>query len=428
LSGEIEFLTTAVPVFLSIFIPGFLIALALLKKTKMPLPAIAAFGFILGLVFPPLLLFIYSLFGVLYSPQLVVINLVIVTAIGLLLCMKEGALDICLSFNYKRDAAWVLLLIIMLFAFWARVQSLGPIFYEFDPYYYDQMTQFILTSGSVPQNDSLAWYPYPDSHRNPPITNYLEAQWYAIHGYITNNQQFDKYLLSTIAAVYPPVVAALACFLIFILIAEAYGKKYGLISAGLIAVMPMIIEKLAAGESEEQPWGLFAAFFFYAAYALMISKKDRRFAILAGIATVAATLGSKQDVLVYLVMAGYVGVQSLVNYLKNKSNRELIELNTIVLGFSIVAYGLLSAYMRWEMPSDILSCGSALVFALGLELISQKAKNQEDRINYLAGYLALGVILLFITFIPSFPLQLGPAVYRICNRKKGKSEYHIEHI
>ncbi len=411
MSGEFEFLTSAIPIFLSIFIPGFLVALALLRKTKLPLPAIAAFGFILGLVFPPLLLFIYSLFGVLYTPQLVVINLFIVTAAGLLLCIREGTLNFGLSFEYKRDGAWVLLLLIMLFAFWVRIQSLSPIFYEFDPYYYDQMTQFILTKGAVPLTDSLAWYPYPDSHRNQPLVQYLEAQWYSIHGYLANSQQFDNYLLATIAGVYPPVVAALLCFLIFILISEAYGKKYGLISAALIAVMPMIIEKFAAGESEQQPWGVFAAFFFYAAFALAISRKDKRFAILAGIATLTATLGSKQDVLVYLVAAGYIGLQSLVNYLQKKSNLELIKTSAIVLAFTLFAYVLYSLYLGWEVPSDILSFSSALIFAGGLYFIDQRAKNQDERINYLAGYLLLGAAAFFITFIPSFPVPMGPRIW-----------------
>ncbi|NYZ78899.1 hypothetical protein H0N99_02010 [Candidatus Micrarchaeota archaeon] len=411
MSGEIEVLTTAVPVFLSIFIPGFLIALALLKKTKLPLPAIAAFGFILGLVFPPLLLFIYSLFGVLYSPQLAIINLVIVTAVGLLLCIREGALDICLSFNYRRDAAWVLLLVIMLFAFWVRIQSLGPIFYEFDPYYYDQIAQFVLTKGAVPLHDELAWFPHPDQHRNQPLITYLTAQWYTIHGYITGSQQFDNYILATISGAYPPLVAALLCFLIYILISEAYGRKYGLLSAALIAVIPMIVEKFAAGESEQQPWGIFAAFFFYAAYALAISRKDKRFAILAGIATMAATLGSKQDVLVYLVAAGYIGLQSLVNYLQKKSNVELIKTSAIVLAFTVFAYVLYSVYIGWEIPSDIMSFAVALGFAIGLYLMDQRVKNMDERINYLAGYLLLGAVILLVTFIPSFPVPIGPRVW-----------------
>lgn len=408
---EMDFLTTAIPVFLSIFIPGFLIALALLRKTKLPLPAIAAFGFILGLVFPPLLLFMYSLVGVLYSPQLVLVNLLIVTCIGLLLCIREGAFDFSLSFNYKRDAAWVLLLLIILFSFWVRVQSIGPIFYEFDPYYYDQMTQFILTKGAVPLNDDLAWYPYPDSHRNQPITAYLEAEWYAIHGYVTGNQQFDNSMLATIAGVYPPIVAAITCFLVFMLVAEAYGKKYGLVSAAFVAIMPMIIEKFAAGESEQQPWGVFAAFFFYAAYALAISRKDDRFAILAGIAAVATTLGSKQDVLVYLIATGYTGLQSLVNYLQKKSNLKLIRTNTIVLACTLFGYLLYSVYLGWDVPGDILSFGFVTIFVIGLYLIDQRVKESDERINYLLGYLFLGAALIFITFIPSFPLALGPKIW-----------------
>ncbi|NYZ75686.1 hypothetical protein H0N98_00340 [Candidatus Micrarchaeota archaeon] len=412
MSGEIEFLTTAIPIFLSILIPGFLVALALLRKTKMPLPAIAGFGFALGLVIPPLLLFIYSLLNVPYSPQLVMVNLLIVTGIGVLLCIKEGAFDFVPSFDYKRDTAWILLLLIMLFAFWVRIQSLSPIFYEFDPYYYDQITQFILMKGAVPLTDDLAWFPNADTHRiNPPLISYLSAQWYAIHGYLVGSQQFDNYLLATISGAYPPVVAALTCFLIFMLISDEYGRRYGLMSAALIAIMPMIIEKFAAGESEQQPWGLFAAFFFYAAYSLAISKKDRRFAVLAGIAAVSATLGSKQDVMVYLVAAGYIGLQSLVNYLQKKSNLELIKTSAIVLAFALSAYILYSVYTGWEMPSDMMSFGAALVFAFGLHLIDQRVKSQDERVNYLVGYAVLGVAILLITFVPSFPIPAGPRIW-----------------
>jgi asparagine N-glycosylation enzyme membrane subunit Stt3 len=419
-SGEVEFLITAVPVFLSIFIPGFLLALALLKKTKMHLAEIAVFGFILGLIFPPLLLFAYSFFGILYTPQLAIINIILVTVIGFLLCMNEGALSIELSFDYRRDAVWVLLLFIMLFAFWVRVQSIGPIFYEFDPYYYDQVTQFILTQGHAPKTDDLAWYPNLDWHRHPPIVSYLEAQWYAIHGYVTNNQQFNNYLLSTVAGVYPPVVGALICFLVFIVISEEYGMKYGLIGAVLVAIIPRTIEKFAAGESELQPWGVFAAFLFYATYAIAVSRKDKRFAVLAGIAVMAATLGSTADVLVYLVVAGYIVVQSLLNYLKNESSWDLIKVNAVIFCFAVFSWVLFLLYTmnsnsegtpQFELPSDVLGFASALGFAFGLELISQRIKNREEKINYLAGYMALGVVLLFITFIPSFPVQLGPRIW-----------------
>jgi len=417
LSGEIAFLRTAVPVFLSIFVPGFPLALALLRKTRISLAEIAAFGFVIGLIVPPVLLFAYSLFGVPYSPELAVANIIFVTIVGFLLCAKEKVLDFELSFDYNRDAAWVVLLLMMLFAFWIRIQSLSPIFYEFDPYYYDQITQFILTQGTVPPTDDLAWYPHQDTHRlNPPLTNYLEAQWYAINGYVQGSQQFDNYLLATVAAAYPPVVGALVCFLIFMLIAEGYGRKYGLIGAAFLTVMPMVIEKFAAGESEQQPWGVFAAFFFYAAFALAISRKDKRFAILAGIAVLAATLGSKQDVLVYLVVAGYIGLQSLVNYWQNKSNLELIRTSSIVLAFSILTYVLYSAYTAtWNMPSDILSFASAIVFATGLHLIGQRAKNREERTNYLAGYLIAGIILVSVTFALPYNYAVGRRVYDYVN-------------
>ncbi|MEM3556253.1 MAG: hypothetical protein QXF56_06035 [Candidatus Micrarchaeia archaeon] len=411
--GEIEFLRTAIPVFLSIFVPGFFLALALLRKTKIPLAEIAFFGFIFGLVFPPLTLFLLSFFEIFYSPELVVINIVFVTVVGFLLCVREGAFDFEISFNWKRDAVWVLLTLIVLFAFWVRLQSITPIFYEFDPYYYDLSAQLILTEGQVPLYSDLAWYPHPDMLRNPPIVHYLEVQWYAIHGYITGSHVFDNYLLSLIAGVYPPVVGALICFLVFILIREEYGNKYGLIGAALVAVIPRAIEKFAAGESELQPWGIFAAFFFYSTYALAVSRKDRRFAALAGIAAMAATLGSRADVLVYLVLAGYVGLQSLINFLQKKSNWQLIETNAIILCFSIATWIIYSAYLGWEVPSDILSFSSALAFAFGLHVIDERSG--ERRMDYLVGYLLAGAILVLITFHPSFPIPLGPRIWNYVN-------------
>lgn len=415
MGGEIEFLRTGIPVFLSIFVPGFLLALALLRKTKMPLAEIAFFGFIFGLIFPPLTLFLFSFLGIFYSPEVAVANIFLVTVVGLLLCMKENALNFEVSFDLRRDAVWVALTLIVLLAFWVRLQSITPIFYEFDPYFYDQATQFILTQGEVPKNDDLAWWPNPDTHRNPPIVHYLEAQWYAIHGFITGSHAFDNYLLSTIAGVYPPVVGALICFLVFVLIREEYGSEYGLIGAALVAIIPRTIEKFAAGESELQPWGIFAAFLFYSTYALAVSRKDRRFAVLAGIGLIAATLGSRADVLVYLVLAGYVGLQSLINFLKKKPNRDLVEVNATLLCFSVGAWVVLGAYLGWEIPSDILSFLTALLFAFGLHIIDERARSDEERMNYFYSYLLFGVVLFLITFHPSFPVHVGPVVWNYVN-------------
>ena len=410
MSAEIDFLIATIPVFLSIFIPGFFLALALLRKTKLSLFEIAGFGFILGLIIPPTLLFIYSLIGIKFSFEIMIFNFIAITIIGLILCLKENVFPLKFSFYYKRDAVWILLLLVMLFAFWVRIQSIGPIFYEFDPYFYDQVTQFILTRGEVPLHDDLAWYPYLDSHRVPPITNYLEAQWYTIYQYVAGVRGFDNYLLATIAGVYPPVVGALLAFLFFILFSEEYGKRYGLLSAVLVSIIPRAIEKFAAGESEQQPWGIFAAFFFYAAYALAITKGEKRFAILAGIAAIGATLGSKGDVLVYLVIAGYTIVQSIINFLTRRSNKELVEINLIIISFAISASLILQSYLNsWDIPSDILTTASVTAVALVLLLIDEKVESKR-RLDYFIGFSFLSIIIFFITFIPGFPIPVGSKI------------------
>ena len=45
---------------LSIIVPGFFLALALLKKTKLPMFEIAVIGFIFGLIFPPTMIWLES--------------------------------------------------------------------------------------------------------------------------------------------------------------------------------------------------------------------------------------------------------------------------------------------------------------------------------------------------------------------------------
>ncbi len=84
--------------FLAIMVPGFFLALALLKKTNMHIIEIGILGFIFGLIFPPTMIWaeaylipVSSFFS--FSAGLYNINVIILTIIGLILCYWQGALD-----------------------------------------------------------------------------------------------------------------------------------------------------------------------------------------------------------------------------------------------------------------------------------------------------------------------------------------------
>jgi asparagine N-glycosylation enzyme membrane subunit Stt3 len=323
----------------------------------------------------------------------------------------------------------------MLLAFYLRIQSAfptnaGAYLYEFDPYYYTTATQFIIQDGGVPRFDDLAWYPNHDtSHRVPPLPNYLSATWYSI---AANGKPFDLYSLGFASSMYPPVVAAASVFLAFLLLNEPYGRKAGVIAAGLFAFAPQIIQNLAAWEQQATPWGVFGAVFFYAAYALVINRKNRTSAILAGLALATLTLGSKADVQAYLLLAGYVAVQGTIDFLKGRTDWKFLEANAIVFGFAVAANIIM--YLGYaSVPSfpisDLFPFAAVLYFYFALTAVNDciaksRAWSQpeqvllfpmvlverfnimelgKERINYLSVLLVLGLAVLFLT-------PLGPPV------------------
>lgn len=246
----------------------------------------------------------------------------------------------------------VILLILMLFAFYIRMQSAfptdaGAYLFETDPYYYMRITQFIVQDGAVPYNDDLANYPYLSSHRvNPVLSNYLIA-----FVYIASNTPFDAYTLGLYSSIYPPFVAAFIVLCAYVLIAGPYGPKLGLIVASLVAVAPALIEELAAWESELAPWGLFTMMLFFAAYSQLICRKDKISAIIAGFALMGVILGSKYAFLPIMVLLGYLVLQTTIDYFKKNISLKFLELNLIVLAFGLVSDIILKVYTREPINS-----------------------------------------------------------------------------
>nr|WP_304767593.1 STT3 domain-containing protein [Candidatus Burarchaeum sp.] len=439
----ISFLVPALLALISIIVPGFLLALPLVRRLKMGVPEALGIGFALGLVIPPFLLMAESFVGILFSHDLFIANTVLLSIIGLAFCFKEKIFPLDVKLNLRENWHWFLLLLFIVTAFYIRMQSAfpsnaGAFFYEFDPYYYARATQFIVQAGEIPRIDDLAWYPNITSHRAPPLSNYLGAQWYAIYN---AGKPFDLYALGFAQAFYPPVVAAAIVFFAYLLLSEPYGRKIGLIAAGLMAFAPRIIEKLAAWENEQTPWGVFGAFFFYAAYLLVITRQKRSAALLAGIALAALTLGSKSDVQAYLLMAGYIGVQGIIDYLKGRTSWKFLELNAIIISFGIGAQLILSYYGGFTAPAfpylsfifnismDPLAVVGAIYFYYALWAISDKLAHKRewamhekvlllpiyaieqlklfdmasDKFNYLAVLLVLGGLVLLFT-------PLGPPI------------------
>ncbi|MGC8662237.1 MAG: hypothetical protein ACP5RT_00400 [Candidatus Micrarchaeia archaeon] len=81
--------------FLSIMVPGFFLALALLKKTALSIFEIVIIGFIFGLIFPPTLVWLEGylipyIHSFSFSEQLYNANVMLLTIVGIVLCFQQG--------------------------------------------------------------------------------------------------------------------------------------------------------------------------------------------------------------------------------------------------------------------------------------------------------------------------------------------------
>ena len=97
---------------ISIILPGFFLALALLKKTNLPLFEIVAIGFIFGMIFPPTMIWLESYLIPLspifaFSTGLYNANIVILTIVGILLSVQQGAFSSLLPRAFPKNMSLI---------------------------------------------------------------------------------------------------------------------------------------------------------------------------------------------------------------------------------------------------------------------------------------------------------------------------------
>ncbi len=522
-----SFVVSVLIALISIILPGFFLALALLKKTKLNMIEITIIGFMFGLIFPPTLTWLESylmnyIHAFSFSSSLYGANVIILTIIGIALCVQQGVLDLGfvrarpegeiaaeanaayrnrlaelrgkiaelsietdlvrkhqreeedlerrhaeeksrmrslpaeeraklevmhaaeerkLMEEHEREEKslvegdskkskntkiiWALLIFLMLFTFATRMMSIGiaPHFFEFDPYFDMQSTEFMLIHGYQWLYDHSAWPTAINGtpHRIEPIVPYLEAYWYQISNPPSN--QISHTLLSDVGSVYPPITAALLVFIVFMFLYHMYGEYPAIIGAALAAAMPALITTFIAGEQLVEPWGIFGMFFFYAAYLLAVQNpEETRFAVLAGIAFVSSFLGAHYYTVIAGVFAIYIAVQGVVDVLRKREMRDFYKMNAIIIGIIVLFYIPFNSYgsvLANKIPSVagipiIVSFPLlALIFVFMLERLPVLAKERGilkkiSLSSYLETLVGLGILaLLLILFTP-----LGTSVDR----------------
>lgn len=391
--------------FLSFMVPGFLISLPLLKKTDFDLFEKLVISFIVGIILVPTLGFVYGLLGILFTPLIMLLNVALVSIAGFLVSWKFDALPKKISFNKYS----LLLLILILFGVWVRLQSLGPYFYEFDPYFYQMSAQYTVTQGITPRYDKLVGTPdFKDTHRTQPLTSYMEAQMYFIFSVVKGVSTYDPNLLTIVSGLYPVMSGALLAFIMYLLISCLYGKNIGIFAASLTAFIPQLIQKTAAGSQELQPWGIFSLLLVMAFFIITIKKLKENwlfYALLSCVASISVILGSQYNLLLSLIVYSSFVLLSSYFFLVHR-DKELDILLKFDLAFfivSLVSYTLYyGIYLNVSYLSsvDVLSAVVSILFLAFLSNFDRitnklKLKVNPERWKVVLVALILGLVISF---------------------------------
>ncbi|MBI4361425.1 hypothetical protein HY572_06685 [Candidatus Micrarchaeota archaeon] len=393
-------------------VPGIAMSFALLRGTSLNRADKALLGAVLGFVAVPLLSFVEYLFlGIGFSAQLVLANSLLVLLASLFAMHLQGAkikkpsLGVDLSGGaldvlkrHKKPAIYLALLAIMALTFYVRfAPAFDATFFEFDPYYYEKLTERLVTAGHIDAFSGDAYYPEKAFQAWPPLTQYLTGSWYLLHQFFAG-QSYDKTTLILVSQLYPPVVAAFMGFVAFLLVRTEYNAYYGLVAAGLMAFTPQLVKKFGAGVAETQPWALFAAVLLFALVLLMLKEKSYRLGALAGIAALSNLLGSQQYIWPIIVLGVFIGIQGVLYFLSNSFDAKKWQLLGLVTAGVLLGNTILALYQGQyiitftdPIPMTLLA---AYVFGTILFAAAKflPLKTMTHRVGALGAITVLGIV------------------------------------
>jgi len=298
-------------------------------------------------------------------------------------------------------------LFIVFAAFFLRAQSLSSFFYEFDPYWYGTVTEFLVEDGFVPLYDDLGYNPAgTSSHRTLPLTHHLTSVWYLLlEGDVYNNLS-NAYIMN----IYPPLLGALIAFLGYFLFKNEYGNYIAIAAAIMLAFVPSLLQKFIGGVAEQLPWGLAYGFGAIVFLHFALNSKNRMMYIPFLVMLIGGILGSKAGSLPLVMGIAYVGLSAVKDFIfkiKNKTYYELAFSIMIVVLFCELLFMYYSTgvfdFVRSLIDVEFLMATCVLLFSLFtyyFEEIKSKLKLPkisllENRIKFIGALTLIGLIFLF---------------------------------
>ncbi|MBU1197107.1 hypothetical protein KJ765_01195 [Candidatus Micrarchaeota archaeon] len=406
-------------IFLLFAIPGIIFGFALLHRITFSRLEKTLIGVVLGILLPPTLAILeFQFLGLRFNTGVVLFNILLVFIAGIALMFRNHQIgripgELKDAFNHwsnvKHDwrlkAVFAVLLLIAVYGFWLRVNtSWAPNFFEFDPYYYDQLTRMLVETGQIPVESDLSYFPEMKSHREFPVIHYLTGGWFLLHQDFSGSL-FDKTDMILIIQLYPPLVAVFLVWLAFLYLKEEYGPYVGLTGAALLTVMPQLVSKFAAGVSEQAPFGIFISVAALIFFGLALGRKSVRLGLIAGLVAFLSVTGSAHHIWPFTVLAAYIALQAMVDFLSHEMDKTYTEIYLLFGGGALFGNILLAFYRVAPVSIEFITSGTQLVvlsavFALFLYALAHFRVGERLKLSspkLMALVLILGSLVLFIS-------------------------------
>ena len=401
-------------------IPGIVFSFALFSGTAFKKLDKFFAGLILAIILVPFLSHLENvLLGLQFSTGLILFNDLLVLAGAVALLFYRKKLGIFSPANFQAVALKevekakvnpmgllvpVLLVLTVLVGFYYRyAYSWMTNFFEFDPYYYNFLTELLVKGGSIPLHTDISYFPLGKFYHEPALVSYLTGSWVHLYNLFAG-AAYDKGTLILISNLYPPLLGALLSVLAYWLLKTQYDENAGLLGAVLMAATPQLLQKFAAGVSELQPWGIFSALLIFAAFTLAFKYKNKQFIALAALATFTAMIGAAQSLWPLGVMSAFFMVQAFVNYYAGHSEERLALIAVVFSAttlaaaiFSNVYEGLGLFHLSVGEIIAILSAFPALAF---YAISKSQRLSKHSRRRILAGVLIAAFIFSLLPVLP----------------------------
>ncbi|MDD5181706.1 MAG: STT3 domain-containing protein [Candidatus Nanoarchaeia archaeon] len=245
--------------------------------------------------------------------------------------------------SHKKVVVWGLLLLIIGLAFFSRIQNIPLLEGKYlvspdDPYYFLRASNTIYETGSLPENDTLRYYPDgQDTKAENNFMAYLAGySLKAVKIFAPSATMFD------IAAWMAPTLLVIGLVGFFLLSREIFeDDRIALIATGFLAFSSAIFFRTTAGFLEKEPILLpmfcFAMLFFVMAYKRTGTPRYI-WAAIGGLFTALAGFASGLFAFIYL----YIGLFVLAEVALQKMNKEKLFVLAIWFGVTTVILSLLT--------------------------------------------------------------------------------------